>query len=313
MSFLVEDLIESVKDRSFVPISQSTFEDEDILRILNEELSLNLLSDIIGVREDFFLARKTYSIQANEDRYLVPTRASGNAVKAVFYVDPSGNYFPMSRIDVDRLGDFSPDGNSPRRFYFEGDEVVIVPRPTSATGSILIVYFRKPNRLALTSSCAKITNVSTLSGTTTFTVNTDLTGSLSVGSTIDFLRAKSPFALWASDVSITAITTTTIAVALSSVADVDGSTVEPEVNDYICPATYANIPMVPEEFHPVLAEMGAVRILRSMGDLQKWQASKSELEQMRAMALKLIRQRAESAPDMFTKRNPLLSAFRGRR
>jgi hypothetical protein len=309
VSFLIEDLIESVKSRSFVPISQTTFQDADIITILNEELRLKLVADLLSAREDFFLWRKTTPLVANKQLYTMPNAAIGNAIKALFFVDSNGNQRPLTRKDIDELGDWSNQTGDAQHFYFEGDQVGLFPYPSDATSSLLFVYPRKPNELTDTASCAKITAVSSLAGTTTFTVDTDLTASLSVGDTVDFLRGSSPYLLWADAVSITAITTTTIAVATTSVDDVDGS-VEPASGDYICPAGYANIPMIPEEFQMVLAQMGAVRLLASLGAIEKWQTAKAELQELRKEALKLVKNRAESAPDKITRKNPLLSAFR---
>lgn len=309
MSFLIEDIIESVKDRSFAPISQSTFQDADILRILDEELKLKLTADLISVREDFFLWRKTIPCIATKPLYTIPTRAVGNAIKAVFYVDSAGQQTPLARKDVDQLGDFSGVTGTPQFFYFEGDQIGLLPPAADATGSLLVSYPRKPNQLILTESAAKITSISSLAGTTTFTVDTDLTASLSIGSLVDFLRGSSPFLLWADAVAITAITSTTIAVLTTDVDDVDGS-VLPIVNDYICPNGYSNIPMTPEEFHPVLAQMGTVRMLAAMGHQEKWQSAKAELQELRKEALKLVRNRAESAPDTVYRKSPILRAFR---
>ena len=139
-----------------------------------------------------------------------------------------------------------------------------------------------------------MTNISSANGTTTFTVNTDLTGSLSVGSKIDFLSAQSPFLLWSEDVSITAISSNTIEVATANV-DNEAGTVEVQISDYICPAGYANIPMLPYEFHPVLAQMVAVRMLAGLGDLQKWQAAKAELSEVRSESKALIKNRVETS------------------
>lgn len=310
MSFLIEGIIESVKDRSFAPISQATFQDSDILRILNEELKLNLASLILETKEDFFIWRKTVSVVANKELYTLPNRAVGNSIKALFYVDANTNKTPLTRKDVSDLGDYSGSSGIPRHFYFEGDQVGLLPYPPESIGSLLFVFPRKANELVMTTDCAKITGVSSNSTHTTFTVDTDLTASLSVGSKIDIQRGQSPFLLWADYVSITAITTTTIEVLKSDIVDVAG-TVEPEANDYIAPTGCSNIPMVPEEFGPVLAQLGVVRLLRSLGDAGKIQSAEKELERMQKQASKLIKNRAESAPDRHYKKNPLLRHFRG--
>jgi hypothetical protein len=309
MAFLTEDLVESVKSRSFIPISQNTFTDTQIIQVLNEELRLSLVSDILGAREDFFLAQKTVPLVANKDHYLLPALSIGNNLKAVFLTDSSGSRKMIERWDIDRSDEYSQTGE-PEKFYFEGDEIVLMPKPSVATDSILFSYFRKPNQLIATASCAKITAVSSLAGVTTFTVDTDLSASLSVNSQVDVLRGTNPHTLWAEQVAISAITASTIAVADSDISDVDG-TIEPGVGDYICPSGYANIVMVPEEFVPVLAEMAACRLLRSLGDLQKWQASQAICEKMRQEALRLIRQRVESSPEMQSRPNRLDQAFGG--
>lgn len=309
MSFLIEDIIESVKDRSFAPISQSTFEDASILRILNEEQKLKIVADLRRAREDFLNYRKSVSIIGGKALYAIPNRAIGNTIKALFYVDNSGNERPLTKKDVSDIYSFSSFTGEPEHFYFEGDQIGLLPVPANSTGTLLFVYPRKPNELILTESCAKITAVSSLAGTTTFTVNTDLTASLVIGDTVDFLNGRSPFLLWADTVTITNITTATIAVATTGVDDVDGS-VFPSSGDYICPSGYSNIPQMPEEYHPILAQMGAVRMLAGLGDLNKWQAAKAELAEDRKEALELIKNRAEAAPNKISKKSPLLTAFR---
>jgi len=309
MSFLAEDLIESVKDRSFAPISQNTFQDADILRILNEELALRLVAKIQKTREDFFITRKTVSLIANKDHYLLPSRTVGNALKALFLVDSVGNKRLLKRRDIDRIDEYSTTPGDSEEFYFEGDEIALMHAPASNTDSLLFIYPRRPNKIILTESCAKITAVNTVGATTTFTVDTDLTASLSTSSEVDFVRNESPFTIWSEEVVISAIDATTIAVPTASVSDVDGS-IEPGVNDYICPTGYSNIAMIPEEFHPVLAEMAACRMLRSMGDLNKWQAGMAVLKEMEADALSLIKNRAESSPERPSRKRGLLRTFR---
>ena len=299
MAFFTEDLLTSAKFRSFMPISQTTFQDSDLITIANEELLLKVVSDIIAVREDFFLATKTTSIVGDIDHYTIPKHAVGNTIKVLLVRDTSGNERVLARIDASDRGDFAGASGQPAKFYFEGDEVVLCPKPDTSTETLVFVYFRKPNKLTDTASCAKITGISSAAGTTTLTVNTDLSGSLSIGSKIDFLSASSPYLLWSSEVSITNITSTTIEVATSDIANAVG-TVEPQVDDYICPFGYANIPQIPDECVPVLAQFVAVRALAGLGDINKWNAAKAELLEMRKESMKLMKNRAEATPISIT-------------
>jgi hypothetical protein len=309
MSFFVEDLNQSAKLRSLAPISQSTFQPSDLVAIANDELRLKLVADIMSVREDFFLTSKTVAIVGGIDHYALPKRAIGNTLKALFYVGSGGEKYELERAEIDRVAEYATLNGMPEKFYFEGDEVVIMPMPSASVGSLQFCYFAKPSQLIETESCAKITAISSAGGTTTFTVDTDLTADLAIGDKVDLLSVVSPFLLWAEEVALAAISSTQMQCATADISDAAG-VVEPQVNDYICPTGFANIPMIPVEFHGVLAQMQAVRMLAGLGDLNKWNAAKSELKEMRTEAIRLIKNRVEASPRVL--RGGLVRTFRGR-
>lgn len=312
MFFLTEDLLNSTKVRTFAPISQTTFSDADLTLILNEELQTKLVSDIQGTREDFFLTSLPQNLVAGISAYYIPARAIGNALRAVTYVDQQGNESaPLNRVPVERAYLFANANSIPIAYTIQSDQIVLLPRPSLSAGQVRVYYAQRPNQLVATTSCAKITGVSSAAGVTTFTVNTDLTLSLPVGSAVDFLRTKSPFMLWAQDVVVTAITSTTIAVQSAGVQDAN-LVVLPGVGDYICPAGQANIPQIPQEFHPMLAQMAAVRVMESLGDMQKYQAAAQTLQVLRKEAMKLIKNRVESAPEKVDSRGSLLGRIGSR-
>jgi hypothetical protein len=209
--------------------------------------------------------------------------------------------------EEDYIG-YSGQTGKPEKFLIEGDEVVLLPTP-SESGTARFRYYWKPNLLIATESCAKITAISSAGGTTTIDVDTDLTASLSTGSEVDFLSAQSPYMLWAFEVALTAISSTQMQMATADIDNAAG-TVEPQVGDYICPTGYANIPMLPYEFHPVLAQMIAVRQLAGIGDLNKWNAAKAELKEMRIEAMNFIKNRVETSPRVLAGQG-LVGAFRG--
>lgn len=312
MGFLIEDLYESAKLRTLGPISQNTFTESDLVTIAKDELLSKVVPQIFAAREDFFLARKTVALRNGVSAYGIPQRAIGNTLTALFYVDQNGNKRPLDRLDVTDLYKFAGVTGEPLKFYFSGDEVVLLPStPATAVGSLEMHFYARPSSPILTSSCAKITDINSASGFTTFTVNTDLSSVLASGSQVDFLSAKSPFLLWAEEIAITNITSTTIEVAQSSVID-ESSTVQPVVGDYICPTGFSNIPMIPIEFHPALSGYMSARILSGLGDVQKLEVVFAETEKMMFDALKLIRNRIEGAPEKIRIKNPLLDLYRGR-
>jgi hypothetical protein len=300
-----EDLITSIKTRTLMPVSQSTFTTANILQLINEEFQIGLVPEMMSVREDFFLRKTTTSIIASVEKYPVPERAIANTLKDVFFINQSNNRRPLTRINTRNQYYTQSATTEPLFYMMEGDYIVLTP-PTSSSpsGSLEIYFYSRPNEMVSTSSCAKITSISSGAGTSTFTVDTDLTASLSVGQYVDFLSGKSPFLLWSQDVPITAITSTTIAVATSNVVD-DNSTVQPVVNDFICPAKKACIPMVPQELHVLLAQLVAQRVVEALGDNGKMQAVTMKLEQMKKALMTLICNRVENSVEHLNNRNNL--------
>lgn len=291
MFYFTEDLVTSIKRSSLAVISDKTFNDTDIIALANEEMLNKVVPDVLSVRENFFLQYQDIPIIANKARYPLPERAIGNALKDLNIVNAQGTIIDELRPAL-HDEKFNVTGTS-NAFWFSGDEVVLVPTPTSTTNFIRFYYFERPNQLVATTSCAKITAINSAAGTTTFTVNTDLTASLSTGSLVDLLSRKSPFLLWDKDAAITGITSTTIAVSTASVSN-EANIVEPQINDYVCPAQYCNIPMIFSEYHPILSELVVSRLMRGYAHLDKLQSVEANLQELRTNAMKLIANRVES-------------------
>lgn len=306
MQYLTEDLLSSIKLRAMVPTSQATFQDADLIMLANEELQLKLVSDIMGQRENFFLTNQSTGLIAGVDTYTMPSRAIGNSLKVVWYVDAQGAKSKLTLKDVDELPDAIQTQSVPNMYYIQGDRIVI-PMPTSSVGQIRFDFFARPNKLVATSTCAKIQGSTVSGGLVTFAVDTDLTASLSVGSLIDVVSMTSPFVLWGFKVPITAITSTSIQVSASQVSDAAGNLL-PIATDYICPTGTANIAQVPQEFHPVLAQMVANRLLFALGDQAKYQLGMATLKEDRQNALSLIKNRVELSPQ-FVANSGFVGAF----
>lgn len=311
MFYFTEDLVSAVKLSGFIPTGQTTFLDpDDFIFLANEELFTKLVPHIVKVRQDFFAKHDTVALRDRINHYVIPERAVANTLIDLFYLPSTSDLSdkrPIAKINIHDQQLFQGNTNAEvNKFWIEGDEIITVPTPNNPTGNLMYYYLRKPSKLTSTSNCAKITGISTLAGTTTFTVNTDLTSSLSVGDLIDFVAGKSPFLCRYTDVAITAITSTTIAVASTDVSDESGA-VDVVTNSYICPAQQTNIPQVPDVFHPILSEMVVCRCLRALGDLEKLNVAKAELVEKLRDAWGLIQNRIESEVDVVYDQNSLLN------
>lgn len=302
MFYTSDTLITSVKDRTLAPSSQTTFSSATFLNFANEEMQIKMVPYIMSMREDFFLKNLSQAITANISKYTLPRRAIGNGIKDLFVIDNTNNRFIVPKINIHDLpitGSISDLFIS--HFYLYGDQIVVTPTPNTTAGSLDIWYYSKPSQLVLTSACAKITAVSQGSPNTIFTVDTDI----SAQTTVDFLSGKSPFQLWVQDIPVVSATATTVTILTTNVDDEAMSLVLPQVGDYICPQLQANIPMIPEEFHPLLAELVAARVLQALGDGAKLQQTMANIAEMKMNIQMLMANRAEQAVEKIVNRYSL--------
>lgn len=298
-----ESLIAASKLSEFFPTGQGTFNDPvDLISFANQEMQIKIVPVVMSVRQSYFGATMSRPLKNNLNHYAFPERAIGNAVEDVFFCPNSAQPYTrwaLSKLQIHDVQSYSSIGGTPSGMYIQGDEVIVVPTPSGLAGTevLQMPYFMRPNSLVSTSACAKITGSSVLGAQTTFTVDTDLTATLLVGAKSDIICFTSPFRPWATDILVQAITSSAITFNTSDVQDESGSTT-PQIGDYICLAQTANIPMIPQEMHPILAEMIAFRCNKALGNAQGMQGCASNIKDMLSGAMKLIENRIASEPDV---------------
>lgn len=300
LRFLTEDLVNSVKRRSLVPVSQTTFQDTDIIELANEELGITIVPDIQSVREDLFLAVDEITLTANVGDYRLPKRAIGNALKSILYSNADQNsYWELPRIHLNRTQDAVLTG-LPDSFFLKGDHVSLSPTP-SGSGYLQMWHYRRPSSLVPTTECAKITAITDLGSTIQLTVDTDLSSVLSTSLLADVYSAITPSIFKSTDITVNSVAAATIVVPEADVSV--GGVLQIAVGDYIALEQTCNVLLIPAEYHPVLAQAVSCRLLEALGDLNKLQTGMAKLADMRSQAMKLIMNRVETAVEYFNSPN----------
>ena len=310
MGVLTSDLLDEIKVRSFAPVSQDTFTNTKLLQIATSEMRLWVVPLLMQVREDFYLDYKDQAITASQKLYPLPERAVGNSLKAIVVVDSDSEETRLERTEVNFLGNFKATG-SPSRFILRGDRVALYPTPDTTEDTLRMYYFFRTSELVETTSCAKVTAVALNGSNYDLTVDTDLTASLSAGDKVDAQNGQSPYLLWNYDLEIQTITSTTISLVASSLQDGAGSQMI-GVGDYIVPRLQTCIPQLPEEYHPILAQRVAVKMLESLGDRKKWEIASADLKTMVGNVGQLVRNRVESQPQKIRGKHTVMGAINGR-
>lgn len=146
-----DDLIASVKRKILFPVSQSTFTEEDILAFANEEMFTSQVPSILQFHEDYLLTSVEVPLEADKSRYPIPDRAIGLRLRDLYFKDASGDLSEMTRVsqgNEDLFTNGVDTSSPPHKYKVEGNDIIILPEiGTSPTGSLVFIYYIRPNQL----------------------------------------------------------------------------------------------------------------------------------------------------------------------
>ncbi len=299
-----DSLIESIKNRAFIPENQNTFSESSFLTFINEEMDIGIVPHVSSYREDYFLHTVTVDTVIGQDRYSIPHRAIGNKLREISYEDENGSVYEMRRIGVGdvpyyQYGNTGSNYNRLRAYYLEGDEIVMLPLGGGSLGNakLRISYYMRPNSLVSEDSVGKVTAINTTTGEITLA---SIPTSFLVSNLYDIVKTRSPFNAVSIDLTPTAITGTTLTFNPSDLPR------DFKVGDYVCLAEETIIPAIPPELHSILAQRVACRCLEALGDAQGLAAANAKLAEMEQKTISLLDNRVEDSPFKIVNRHGFL-------
>lgn len=306
-----DQLIKSLKRRAMIPSDQSTFDTEDFLEILNEEISTGILPYLLEQKEEHLVNYVEVDISGNSSplSFDIPYRSVGNKLRDVSYIDSSGNAYELSRISLEEISDYSSNSSTIQGgvFYLENNSVVI-PNMTSQSGSKIRMYFYlRPSSLVQVKDAGKILSIAKGATETVITLD-NFPSKFSNDVKFDIVGSASPNKLKKFDVDKITTNSNTKSVTIAN-EDVPSDIV---VGDFICEAQESPFPQMPTELHTILAQRGAVYCLESLGDTEGLSNATRRLNDMEKAVTNLIENRVEGAPQKIkTRHSPLRDAVSG--
>lgn len=156
-----DQLVESVKLNIMFPVAQNTFTAENILSFANKELITSQVPSILQYHEEFFVTVKEVALKSNQSVYPIPDRAIGLRLRDLMYRDSSNTLTEMTRItgDEDVFVYGAGSGTPPYKYKLQGNDIRLVPDIGNiSAGSLVFVYYLRPNQLVRNSRAATITN-----------------------------------------------------------------------------------------------------------------------------------------------------------
>lgn len=305
--FTTNTLIDSIKRRTSVPENQSTFTTQDFIDFANEELSLNIVPSLLSLHEDYLLFFEEIDLEEARSEYPIPTRAVGNKLRDVQYIDSNNNQFEMTRISVGDIPDYQGafTQNHAYTFYVQNNQVVLLPPIRgSASGKLRFYYYIRPSEIVTEEKVGIITSINTTTGVIGLDSVPDAfaVSDPDNGPFYDLYMHRSPHRPMKISLSATSVDSAGKTITFSA-SDLPTDLV---IGDHVSIEMECKIPQIPSDLHVLLAQYVAERVLESIGDTQGLQNAKVKSREMEAMAGNIIDSRVEEAPQKLVNRNGLL-------
>lgn len=286
VDYTMTQVVSDLKQIASIPTSQNLFDEQKIVRFMDLKLRTDLLPLIMSAREEFFVHTTDYTIDTTTEatnEYAIPERAVGMKLKLVTLVDSNDEEEDLPRITYrDRSLPGFTDFQRIWGHYIQ-DNHVRLHMADSFTGKTLRLYwYRRPNKLVRTSQSGKITAIDT--GTKVVTLDNAPT-TWTASTTFDVIQGKPGFKSLKDDQTITNIagfdlTFSTLPTGMA-------------VGDYVAESKESPIAQIPEEFFPLLSQVGAIKALEGLGDKSGWRVAIEDYKTMRKELLKLITPRVD--------------------
>lgn len=289
-------LIENVVTRGMIPETQNTFTEERFLMFANDAMELGVVPHILSYHENYLLKHDVIQMLPGVTRYEIPSRAIGNKLRDVSYVDTSGGIIEMTQIDIDDES-FYPMYTTLNLniFYIEGNEIVTTQKDN---GSLKVSYYLRPSQLVSETRSARITAINTSTNTLTLDLSNSSDFSITLTDKYDITSTKNPFKAIGLELVPSSFTTTSV--TFSQIPS------NLQVGDVLTYADESIIPQIPVELHNMLAQRMVMSCYEALGDVNGLQAAGARLAEMELKTGSLLDNRVEGAPRKITTRHSAL-------
>lgn len=252
MAKTTAEFLDGVKRRITIPANQELLDDQDILDMGSDVIRLKMSKLLKATNQNYMLTTEDIPLVADQGFYDVPYRSVANGVESLKYLFDDGvTLRSMGYVNVEDIAIYTPNtATYPEGFYFQADQIGLIPVPASSTGSIRIWFSRQPSKLCLVSNAGQITNISS----NVITVDNAPT-TFQPGTTIDFIKAKSLTTILKQDAVITNVAATQLTFSL---ADVPSRLV---VGDWVALSEQTPILPFPDECYKFFEGLVGVVIL----------------------------------------------------
>lgn len=277
MAYTSDDLLEIIKKRAFIPISQETFSDTDLLEMATDELYSQVVPEVLSTREDWYVTPHTVAVTDASEPVDIPSRAIGGSLREVSFTQ--GNQeFNLARLSLEDKTYLNQGPVS--AFYIQGNQIYLFG---AQTGDLNLYFNCRPGRLVATSEAAVVTSADV---TTKIITVTSVPASWGAGTVIDVVKAKPHFEYKNLSLTIVNIAGNNVEVAEALATNI-------VAGDWLSLEDTSPAPQIPLEWFSYLAECVVAQIFLSQGDKEAADLAEKKMGKLKKSALSLMSPRIE--------------------
>lgn len=292
-------LLEGVKRRAIVPSSQPLFDDNDLLALGDDVIEELMVPILKAARQDFFVTTDEVAVVSGTRLYDIPYRAVGRTLRDLKLLNGGGYVRSLPKIAIEHEHLFQTSGGNVMGFYFKGDKIALVPVPTASGFTLERWYELAPSRLVKTTDAAVVSGITATDVTVSVAPDTITTGTV-----IDFIQARSGNSILAMDKTVTNVAGNVYTFATGDIP----STLA--VGDYVSVAMTTPVIQFPNECYPLLETATTRRALAALGDFEGADVlAKDESEETKRLRA-LLEPRIEGEATTIINRRGLLRGTR---
>ena len=244
-NYTTASLLDQIKRKAFIPSSQSTFTDAELLGVATDEIHNTILPAVMNTREEFYVYLKQHTLDGTIKRFTIPSRAVGMSLREVSVV-VGGSERNVPRYDIeDKV--YSDTSGTLYGYYLQNNSVHVLG---NQAGDLNLYYYLRPGQLVETSQATTTVAVDLVANT--ITVNNLPTG-WTVGTKLDIISYEPGFDAKSLSNAITAINGTILTFADPLPTNEAGSSTVVS-GDWLSLEDTSPVPQMPVEFFQYLAE-----------------------------------------------------------
>lgn len=273
--------VQQVKTQGSIPSGR--YSDPEILLLASDAIRDELVPFIMELREEYYLTHEDQTITQGVSAYPIPKKSMGLTVREVKRI------LGERVIDIDRISPTqarTTASGTPRVFYVKSQDIILYPTPDATGDTLRAFYNKQPSDIVETSECALITAIDTVTGIVTATPPTTWT----VSSEMDFISQDNGHIQLASEITPSAISTTTVTFAT---ADLPTTL---RIGDYIALTGQTPYVEAPDVCFSLAVRLTINLLLDSMGDQTGLASSQDKTNKLRASVAMLMGNRTPGAP-----------------